>query len=135
MQEVTKIEGAGNSSSLLSYSTTDNNPYSRISYYRLKQTDFDGQFEYSQVEAVTCRQDGDISIYPNPFTNSFTVQLSENKAYPTTVEVIDYLGRKVHTQVIESATTEIVLDENISKGTYFAKVFNAVTLKRIVKTK
>jgi hypothetical protein len=43
---VTQVNGAGNSSNILSYSTTDQIPYNGISYYRLKQTDFNGQFEY-----------------------------------------------------------------------------------------
>ncbi len=39
--------------------------------------------------------------------------------------------------IIKKASTEIVLDENISKGTYFIKVFNDATqvVERIVKTK
>jgi len=57
--------------------------------------------------------------------------------YPTTVDVIDYLGRKVHTQIIESAITEISLDSKIAKGTYFVKVYNETTqiVERILKTK
>ncbi|PCI98156.1 MAG: hypothetical protein COB15_06575, partial [Flavobacteriales bacterium] len=114
------------------------NPINGTVYYRLKQTDFNGLFEYNGVRTITCEQDGDISIYPNPFTNSFTVQLSENTTYPTTVEVFDYLGRTVHSQVIiESVLTEIVLDEKITTGTYFVKIFNKTTqaVERIVKMK
>lgn len=40
------VDGAGNSNRPLSYSFTDNMPLEGISYYRLKQTDFDGQYEY-----------------------------------------------------------------------------------------
>ncbi len=76
------------------------------------------------------------NIYPNPFEDSFTLQLSENTTYPITAEVIDYLGRKVHSQVIESATTEIALKE-LAKGTYSIKVFNETTqaVERIMKLK
>ncbi|PKR80526.1 hypothetical protein CW751_09125 [Brumimicrobium salinarum] len=41
------LNGAGNSTHTLKYRWTDQSPYSGISYYRLKQTDFDGKFSYS----------------------------------------------------------------------------------------
>ncbi|TVQ93864.1 MAG: hypothetical protein EA393_01670 [Bacteroidetes bacterium] len=44
--------GAGNSNAVLRYSYTDRNPHPGISYYRLKQTDYDGSFEYSDWVAV-----------------------------------------------------------------------------------
>jgi hypothetical protein len=135
-EAVGTVSGNGNSYTQINYSWTDDNPINRAAYYRLKQTDFNGAFEYHGVRTVTCEQDGGISIYPNPFTNSFTVQLSENMIYPTTVEVIDCLGRKVYTQIIKSAITEISLDAKIAKGTYFVKVFNETTqiVERILKT-
>ncbi|MFN3556064.1 MAG: hypothetical protein ACK4VN_08900 [Bacteroidales bacterium] len=45
--------GAGNSSQTLRYAYTDSNPLEGIVYYRLKQTDFDGQFEYFAPVAVS----------------------------------------------------------------------------------
>ena len=134
-EPVGTINGHGNSNTTLNYMWTDDNPFSGTTYYRLKQTDFNGAFEYHGVRSVSCEQTSEISIYPNPFQKSFTVQLSENTTYPITVEVIDYLGRTIHTKVIESTTSEIVLDDNISKGTYFVRVFNETThiIERIVK--
>lgn len=49
---VNLTNGAGNSSSILTYQSLDYNPYPRITYYRLKQTDFDGAFSYSGIQAV-----------------------------------------------------------------------------------
>jgi hypothetical protein len=46
------VEGAGNSSHTLHYQFIDHDPLPGISYYRLKQTDYDGSFEYSQWVAV-----------------------------------------------------------------------------------
>lgn len=43
--ELTKVQGSGNSNNLLNYSTTDNNPRVGYQYYKLRQTDFDGNFE------------------------------------------------------------------------------------------
>ena len=68
-------------------------------FYRLKQVDFDGAFEYSDIRVVRFDELGrDIhfSAYPNPTTNelSVMVSLSEGKAYQ--IEVTDLHGAKVH---------------------------------------
>jgi len=39
------VTGAGNSNGQMSYSAIDDNPVHGVSYYRLKQTDYDGQYE------------------------------------------------------------------------------------------
>lgn len=49
---VADVAGAGNSNSLLDYQLTDYNPYTGINYYRLKQTDFNGSFSYSDLIAI-----------------------------------------------------------------------------------
>lgn len=46
------VQGAGNSSIPLSYSFNDTRPLDGVAYYRLKQTDFDGKFEYFRPIAV-----------------------------------------------------------------------------------
>lgn len=46
------VQGAGNSSIPLSYSFNDIRPLDGVAYYRLKQTDFDGKFEYFRPVAV-----------------------------------------------------------------------------------
>ncbi len=50
--EVLSIAGAGNSTGTLYYSAEDKQPLPGVSYYRLKQTDFDGKFSYSNIAAV-----------------------------------------------------------------------------------
>jgi hypothetical protein len=51
-EPINKISGAGNSNELLNYMIYDNSPYIGLSYYRLKQTDFDGKFTYSTIRHV-----------------------------------------------------------------------------------
>ncbi|MDG1475829.1 MAG: T9SS type A sorting domain-containing protein [Vicingaceae bacterium] len=135
-EAIATVEGNGNSSIINNYTWTDDSPINGTIYYRLKQTDFNGAFEYLGIRTVTCEQATDISIYPNPFENSFTVQLSDNTTYPITIEVIDYLGRKVYEQQVETTITEIELN-NLPAGTYFIRTFNETTqvVERIVKTK
>jgi len=72
---VNDINGAGNSSQVLDYNAVDENPYPTNSYYRLKQTDFDGKFEYSNIIGLHMKNDSDedVLVYPNPTDNIITV--------------------------------------------------------------
>ncbi|MEQ9302919.1 MAG: T9SS type A sorting domain-containing protein [Marinoscillum sp.] len=63
------VKGAGDSAEPLSYQFIDGYPFKGINYYRLRQVDFDGQFEYSGIIAVnndSYYQGMDVSVYPNP---------------------------------------------------------------------
>jgi hypothetical protein len=46
------LAGAGNSNQVLEYTLSDDNPPASIAYYRLKQTDYDGNYSYSEVIAI-----------------------------------------------------------------------------------
>ncbi len=68
-KSIMQVQGAGNSSSMISYHEVDREPLNGVSYYRLKQVDFDGHFEYSDVVSVlrTGKQvENDLYIFPNP---------------------------------------------------------------------
>ena len=65
------ILGAGTTGQQQNYSYTDYQPISGRSYYRLKQTDFDGQFSYSQVLSANFQpKQAYLRIYPNPSSQS-----------------------------------------------------------------
>ena len=102
---VTKKDGAGNSTTQKDYSATDENPTEGTSYYRLKQTDFDGKFEYSNLVAVDFEKNSSgcvLTVYPNPCTSECTIDLAEcdNSESPEiNVELVDASGRKVYSKV------------------------------------
>lgn len=86
------IEGAGNSSEMLSYTSFDYNPLQGKSYYILRQTDFDGTTSYSDVRFVHFELDAsDILIYPNPSKDFISIELPEKLA-PIHLEVYSSLG-------------------------------------------
>jgi hypothetical protein len=60
------ISGAGTSTSTHTYSATDF-PASDLTYYRIKQTDLDGKFSYSQIISISSKEtDFSFSLFPNP---------------------------------------------------------------------
>jgi len=66
-EERAVVQGAGNSNELIHYGFVDDSPLPGRSYYRLKQTDFDGTFTYSKVVTVSRQGTDDaFQAYPNP---------------------------------------------------------------------
>ncbi|MCU0433372.1 MAG: hypothetical protein MUC87_07970 [Bacteroidia bacterium] len=66
--EIGRVDGAGNSTQLLNYLFVDNYPATGENYYRLKQTDFNGAYSYSQIELVYYYP-GSVyidNLHPNP---------------------------------------------------------------------
>ena len=90
------INGAGNSNLILNYSFTDFNPLGGINYYRLRQTDFDGQYTLSEIKAVNMDVDGEVKLLNAYFANeelafNFNQGVAINK-----LNLYDVLGRVVY---------------------------------------
>lgn len=66
--EVLREDGAGNSSSIIVYEGMDQYPMEGISYYRLKQTDYNGEYSYSDVRVIDNEGQyaSSLKVYPNP---------------------------------------------------------------------
>jgi hypothetical protein len=96
-----KIPGGGNSKIRLSYLYLDKQPYRGTAYYRLKQVDFDGHFDYSEtisVEFTGIADDFGVLIYPNPTANAANFNIRFNTSWEgadVTMIINDVTGRPV----------------------------------------
>ncbi len=105
-----KVLGAGNSAQNIEYSAIDKRPLKGDSYYRLKQTDFNGKFTYSAIEKVNFDASNVISIYPNPVESILTVNgLLSN-------DVVFIYG--VDGKLVYSGISSTVNVEELSNGVY-----------------
>ena len=95
---VTHIPGAGNSNAIKKYSYTDDEPYPGISFYRLKQVDFDGAFSFSPVASVNFTSDEDaiFNVYPTRSVGNFNISFSGQKDKPLLVVVRNCLGQEFY---------------------------------------
>ncbi len=99
---IATAKGAGNSTSPIKYQQIDNNPFSGINYYRLKQVDFDGKYKDSQIISVkTFMTQNELSIFPNPVTtNEFNIAISGLQPEEKVLVVLtDVLGKVVYSKV------------------------------------
>jgi Secretion system C-terminal sorting domain len=95
-ESATLVDGNGNTNTAIQYETWDYTPYSGISYYRLKQTDFDGQFSYSAIVAVNLSPGGEI-IISNPVANELEVWSSEFRD-KSELTIYNVIGERVYEQ-------------------------------------
>ncbi|MCS6991265.1 MAG: hypothetical protein NZL95_05325 [Chitinophagales bacterium] len=94
---IATAEALGFSQSEHRYSLVDNHPLQGLNYYRLKQVDKDGSYQYSNVVLID-RSNGAIlgaHVYPNPATNFITLQLHASEEGLFSLALVDALGRQV----------------------------------------
>jgi hypothetical protein len=95
-ETVAILNGAGNSTQLNNYHCIDQHPYEGVSYYRLKQTDFNGQFTYSEFKSVEYFSEENLfSVFPNPGNGIINVVCPGSKDELVMLEIIDNMGRIV----------------------------------------
>lgn len=132
------VPGNGDSNQLIDYEFIDNHadPYD---YYRLKQMDFDGQVEYSEIVLIERQkqihsESERIVVYPNPVTSEIHIQseLTNYKLYDIRGEVIAE-GKNTTTYWIEQHLATYLSE--LEPGNYILQTIkNGQVLKtRIVK--
>lgn len=125
--EIGIVKAAGNSSEILEYRFIDNKlPLSRtrdqVFYYRLRMTDLDGKFSYSDIRGVNFSRKSDlgVSIYPNPTAELINVDLSglDTEAGDINLSLYDNSARQVLSKKIIGNGIELIDVSNLPTGTY-----------------
>lgn len=90
---VEKINGAGNSSTKLYYNYVDVDGINGVTYYRLKQTDYDGKFKYFQPIFGNVKRNykssEELVVYPNPFNENLIVEVAEENINQVQIYSLD----------------------------------------------
>jgi hypothetical protein len=136
------VKGLGNSSVNNNYTLQDANAFALTSvsklYYRLKQVDNDGKFEYSQVVIVENNNDLSTAIvtYPNPFSDKLSIDINGANAGNASIQVMDISGRLIMSfdKTIVDGNQTLTLDglAPLSQGVYFVRV-SASGLNHVTK--
>jgi hypothetical protein len=138
-------EGKGTTSEPQQYSYLDNlsGVESSRLYYRLKQIDFDGSFEYSNtIEVEITPSVFSLSQnYPNPFNPSTKIKYSIPQSSNVVIKVFNVVGDEVSTLVNgqkQAGTYELTFNaENLPSGVYFyqLKAGDFIQTKRMILIK
>lgn len=135
-EEIIRILGAGNSSIQLDYTFTDKSPYKGISYYRLKQTDFDGKTETFDIQVVQYTTIDRLKIYPNPISKGKELRIVTGAMSEEIIqlEIFDQAGHVISQYTSSGEYTNIVVESDINPGIYFIRMTsgNISKLSRII---
>ncbi len=123
-EAIAQINGAGTSTLPQNYSYVDEKPFKGVNYYRLRQVDFDGKFEFSNIKSVQIDSRGSSNwkLAPSPTEGSLNILFED--AVPTSGEIIiyDILGHLVHQEIIAEGRELINLSlHHLPSGTYFLR--------------
>jgi hypothetical protein len=129
-------DGAGTSTTLREYLVIDPFPYAGTSYYRLKQTDLDGAYEYSDLIALEHDSEKDrveLGVHPNPSTqNDLAITLSGAVDEEVLVTIKDIMGREYSSMYVtlKEGEYKIVIDpsQELMPGVYMVIASGTDTL-------
>jgi hypothetical protein len=121
-------DGADNSNGIRNYDAVDANPYLGVSYYRLKQTDFNGDFTYSDMVPVNFLGENRIalnSLLADRSNGTLNIRCSNPANAEIKLEIYDAKGRLVIRSIEGKAdknwNATIGLSQ-LSGGSYIARV-------------
>jgi hypothetical protein len=118
-EPIDTIMGNGNTTTETYYTFVDYSPIEGVSYYRLKQIDYDGQFEYSPTRTVDVIVDSlVVNIYPNPNRGSFMISIDYDSS-DILVVVYNTLGVEVFTKIYQTDSMYVDFSGEIHKGVYY----------------
>ncbi|MEL6274597.1 MAG: T9SS type A sorting domain-containing protein [Bacteroidota bacterium] len=115
--------GAGTTSDMQRYATWDEAPAIGKNYYRLKQVDFDGSYEYSEVRVVEFKSRGvAVEIYPNPASDYIQIVFSDSEEEGR-LRLFDAAGRlMVDQKVARGAYREQMQVNILPRGVYYLQI-------------
>jgi photosystem II stability/assembly factor-like uncharacterized protein len=123
------VKGNGTSTKNHTYSYIDKSGGTGLYYYRLKQIDFNGKYEYSNILEATIYPPLQYNLsqnYPNPFNPTTIIKYSIPNSGNVKILIYDMLGRIVKTLVNDykqAGTYKIRFDgSSLSSGIYIYKM-------------
>ncbi len=123
-ETIKSVEGQGFSTGRIEYHFLDQKPFQGMNYYRLKQVDYDGLFEYSDLLSINFhKQDHSISIQPNPVQESLVISTEISQDPNINIVIYNLNGQKILEQ-------PYVLNQDLNlniliPGLYFIHVFDS----------
>ncbi|MFM7216742.1 MAG: T9SS type A sorting domain-containing protein [Bacteroidota bacterium] len=124
--DIGTVAGAGTSSMEHRYEWIDQQPLTGISYYRLRQTDYDGKFSHSEIVAVdrTRTKGKSLLVAPNPARSETTVFIDADIPGTLTLRVTDSRGALVYqSTVLPASQNRIPIDlSGLSNGIYTVSI-------------
>ncbi len=120
---LTLIGGSFNSTTIINYSTIDDNPFLGTSYYRLKQVDFDNKTSYSNIVSVV-NKSMNFTLNPNPIYENGVLNITLGDYIPeeVLVQIIKPSGEIIYNYYQTPNNNYIKLNKTLESGVYWINV-------------
>lgn len=124
--DLEKVQADSNAGAGATYTAFDNDPFTGISYYRLKQTDFTGKSTYSEIKEINFTKSfADVIVFPNPAKTFFT--LSGTGLKNLRIELYNNIGQMIILPQTAQNNAITFNTSNLSKGIYFIRLSDTHT--------
>jgi len=137
---LSKVQAMGNSNTTKNYQFYDMNSGYFESYYRLKQVDFDGAFEYYNPIYSKCVQFEyfEFELYPNPVEDVLIIKLINLSSNEVQLNLFDATGRSICSShnMLENKNDLISLNmQHLHTGQYLLEISSGsdILTKRVIK--
>ncbi len=146
-EKIGRVDRNAGSSDANSYDFVDAQPRGGVLYYRLKQMDLNGQFEYSRtIKLQNSLSKIEVQLSPNPWLRDtkLSVTFLDDSNGQYVMELVSTTGKVVSTQVVETKvgwnTFGLTPNQKIPAGLYFVNLrpvngqnFSIVPIKLIIR--
>jgi len=140
--EIGQVLGQGNSDIKIEYNYLDQSLETGVYYYRVKQVDFDGKYDYSNIVVQNVKLDKsnvdygfDFIINPNPVKSGSIVSfVFERVNENPNLTIVDAVGNQVIINNIKHIDNKINYQADINPGIYLVRIqyLNKIVTKRLV---
>lgn len=125
--EIGRVQGAGTVETAQNYQLIDEKPRTGLNYYRLKQVDFDSEYEYHQI--VSVHFDGSVAepirVYPTSTDDRLQIILSDKIRQRTSLQVVSVDGRIWNQTILPAGTVQTELSVNdLPSGNYWLRILD-----------
>ncbi|NNJ55297.1 MAG: T9SS type A sorting domain-containing protein [Bacteroidia bacterium] len=130
---VGQVNGAGTTNEIQYYSFIDDLSLTNSEklVYRMKQVDFDGKFDYSEIAVVNRKLEPVVRIFPIPANNDITISIEgsytieqdeEGKYNSARVEMVAMDGRIIESVTVQRGRNSVFNTMDLNTGVYFITV-------------
>lgn len=130
-----QVEGRGTTNEMTSYNFVDESPAVGVNYYRLRQVDFDGSSEFSDVISIDVKgialTTKIINYYPNPTKGKLNIEMQVARDGTYDIQVVDVTGKLVYNGRVDVAKSNRYIVEldatDFAQGAYIVNLIERGT--------
>ncbi len=123
-KSLTVVQSEENSRSSKKYTVLDENPIIGKQFYRIKQTDYDGQFTYSNIVSVLfgTNDSGNLKLYPNPAIDRISMVAEDAPDDDGELHIINYMGKDILVKKLVHISQNQIDISQLPKGIYLVRL-------------